>query len=551
METLQLAGTLLGGLGIFLVAISMMTDGLKLAAGSSLRRVLGVWTKTPQRGIAAGFCMTALVQSSSAVTVASLGFVNAGLITMHQALGIVYGANVGTTITGWLVAAVGFKFNIQAIALPLIGIGALMKLLLPRSRLASAGMALVGFGLFFIGIDILKGAFEHIVAAFDLSQFTAEGINGMLTFLLVGMVMTTLTQSSSASIALTITAAASGMIGLYAAGAMVIGANVGTTSTSMLASIGATANAKRVAAAQVIFNVFTAMVAFAVLPVLFYLINHFTALFGVTADPALSLALFHTLFNILGVLLIFPLNDRLAGFLMKRFCSAEETASRPRFLDNTIAQTPELAINALLLESKLVADKVLAQFDKCLLPTDKLAVEQALHAVQSLCQQISLFIVSVEQSALSSQTTSLLAKLMRIEQYLFTCSHCVEQLTEHAPYKQLAEHHDLHAQLNEYQAQLSHFMKTSLHGQNVTPTELLLAQEALQRLHDDVKDDLILAGTHASLAIDKMVSNINTLAEMWQLSQQWHKAMLLIHAIEAQLELPQSSIQSSEHSTTA
>ncbi|MEK0161065.1 Na/Pi cotransporter family protein [Pseudoalteromonas piscicida] len=540
METLQLAGTLLGGLGIFLVAISMMTDGLKLAAGSSLRRVLGVWTKTPPRGIASGFCMTALVQSSSAVTVASLGFVNAGLITMHQALGIVYGANVGTTITGWLVAAVGFKFNIQAIALPLIGIGALMKLLLPRSRLASAGMALVGFGLFFIGIDILKGAFEHIVAAFDLSQFTAEGISGMLTFLLVGMVMTTLTQSSSASIALTITAAASGMIGLYAAGAMVIGANVGTTSTSILASIGATSNAKRVAAAQVIFNVFTAMVAFAVLPVLFYLINHFTALFGVTADPALSLALFHTLFNILGVLLIFPLNDRLAGFLMKRFCSAEETASRPRFLDNTIAQTPELAINALLLESKLVADKVLAQFDKCLLPTDKLAVEQALHAVQSLCQQISLFIVSVEQSALSPQTTSLLAKLMRIEQYLFTCSHCVEQLVEHSPYKQLAEHHDLHAQLNEYQAQLSHFMKTSLHEQSVTPAELSLAQETLQRLHDDVKDDLILAGTHASLAIDKMVSNINTLTEMWQLSQQWHKAMLLIHAIEAQLSPSQA-----------
>ncbi|MGA4605720.1 hypothetical protein [Pseudoalteromonas maricaloris] len=106
---------------------------------------------------------------------------------------------------------------------------------------------------------------------------------------------------------------------------------------------------------------------------------------------------------------------------------------------------------------------------------------------------------------------------MRIEQYLFTCSHCVEQLTEHAPYKQLAEHHDLHAQLNEYQAQLSYFMKTSLHGQSVTPAELLQAQETLQRLHDDVKDDLILAGTHASLAIDKMVSNINTLAEMWQL----------------------------------
>ncbi|WP_242441688.1 Na/Pi cotransporter family protein [Pseudoalteromonas piscicida] len=500
-----------------------------------------MWTKTPQRGIASGFCMTALVQSSSAVTVASLGFVNAGLITMHQALGIVYGANIGTTITGWLVAAVGFKFNIQAIALPLIGIGALMKLLRPRSRLAYAGMALVGFGLFFIGIDILKGAFEHVVATFDLSQFTAEGVSGMLTFLLLGIVMTTLTQSSSASIALTITAAASGMIDLYAAGAMVIGANVGTTSTSILAAIGATSNAKRVAAAQVMFNVLTAVVAFAVLPVLFYLIAQFTALFNLTADPALSLALFHTLFNLLGVLLIFPLNDKLAGFLMKRFCSAEETASRPRFLDKTIAQTPELATNALLLESKLVADKILAQFDKCLLPTDKLTTEQSLHAIQALCQQISTFIVSVEQSALSAETTSVLAKFMRIEQYLFTCSHCVEKLVEQSPYRKLADHHELYAQLSEYQAQLSHFMKTSLHQQSITPTALEQAKSELQQLHDDVKDDLILAGTNATLAIDNMVSNINSLSEMWQLSQQWHKAMLLVRIIDAQLSLPNSA----------
>ena len=192
METITLLGTLLGGIGIFLVAINMMTDGLKLAAGESLRHVLATWTKTPQRGVAAGFCMTALVQSSSAVTVASLGFVNAGLITMYQALGVVYGANVGTTITGWLVAAVGFKFNIQAIALPLIGFGALLKLLRPQTRLAATGIALVGFGLFFIGVDVLKGAFESVVATFDLSALEADGLTGMVTFLLVGIVMTTL-----------------------------------------------------------------------------------------------------------------------------------------------------------------------------------------------------------------------------------------------------------------------------------------------------------------------------------------------------------------------
>ena len=159
METIKIAGTLLGGLGLFLLAIGMMTDGLKLAAGSALRQLLSEWSRTPLRGILSGFMMTAVVQSSSAVTVASLGFVNAGLISMRQALGIVYGANVGTTVTGWLVALIGFKLNIHAFALPRIGVGMLIKLVKQHGQAASFGLALVGFGLFFVGIDVLKNAF--------------------------------------------------------------------------------------------------------------------------------------------------------------------------------------------------------------------------------------------------------------------------------------------------------------------------------------------------------------------------------------------------------
>ncbi len=260
MEHLLLLGNIIGGLGLFLLAIGMMTDGLKLAAGNALRTLLAKWSKTPLRGVMSGAAMTALVQSSSAVTVASLGFVNAGLLSMRHALGIVYGANIGTTMTGWLVALVGFKINIQVIALPMIGAGMLLKLLRPNSRLASAGVALAGFGLFFVGIDTLKLAFEGMVSTFDLGQFTASGVSGFLLYLALGFAMTVLTQSSSASIALTITAATSGMVGIYAAGAMVIGANIGTTSTAIFASIGATSSAKRVASAQVIFNVATAIV---------------------------------------------------------------------------------------------------------------------------------------------------------------------------------------------------------------------------------------------------------------------------------------------------
>ena len=183
MDSIVLLGNIIGGLGLFLLAIGMMTDGLKLAAGNALRTLLAKWSKTPFRGVLSGAAMTALVQSSSAVTVASLGFVNAGLLSMRHALGIVYGANIGTTMTGWLVALVGFKLNIQAVALPMIGVGMILKLLKPNSRLASLGIAIAGFGLFFVGIDSLKTAFEGIVSTFDLSQFQASGIEGFLMYL--------------------------------------------------------------------------------------------------------------------------------------------------------------------------------------------------------------------------------------------------------------------------------------------------------------------------------------------------------------------------------
>ena len=146
-------GMLAGGIGLFLLAVRMITDGLKLAAGGKLRDLLGHWTYTHTRGIFTGLAVTALVQSSSAVTVATIGFVNAGLLSLYQSLGVIYGANIGTTMTGWLVSLVGFNIKIEAFALPLIGIGMLLRLARGSSRLGSLGEALAGFGLFFVGID--------------------------------------------------------------------------------------------------------------------------------------------------------------------------------------------------------------------------------------------------------------------------------------------------------------------------------------------------------------------------------------------------------------
>ena len=174
-QTIIITGMLLGGLGMFLLAVTMITDGLKATAGPALREMLSNWTRSPLHGIFSGVAITAIVQSSSAVTVATIGFVNAGIINMRQALGIVYGSNIGTTMTGWLVAIIGFKINVDAFALPMIGLGMILKLTGGENKRASIGLALVGFGLFFIGIDVLKDAFGGLVETIDLAKFTVDG----------------------------------------------------------------------------------------------------------------------------------------------------------------------------------------------------------------------------------------------------------------------------------------------------------------------------------------------------------------------------------------
>ena len=430
LEIIATAGTLIGGLGLFILAISMMTDGLKLAAGSSLRDLLSNWTNTPLKGIFSGVLMTAIVQSSSVVTVASIGFVNAGLLSMRQALGVVYGANIGTTMTGWLVAFAGFKIDIHSVALPIIGIGMLLKLIKGQGRLASLGLALVGFGLFFIGVDVLKNAFEGFVHVFDLSQVHVDGIGGVFVFTFIGIVMTILTQSSSASIALTITAASTGVVDIYGAAAMVIGANIGTTSTALFASLGATSNAKRVAIAQVIFNSATAIVAFLMLPFLFYGIDLFSSVLNLEADTSVSLAMFHSAFNILGVVLIFPFTNKMAFFLERRFSSWEEQESHSRYLDKTIAMTPDLAVNALVLEMKSIAQRVSnlsRQAIHCESQQVKTFSEQA-SVIKHLLENVSQFIVGVERAQLTEETTRDLATIMRIEQYFLVCTQSSERL---------------------------------------------------------------------------------------------------------------------------
>ena len=350
-EMIGLLGPLLGGLGLFMLGMAILTDGLKLAAGGALTSILSAWTRTRLRGLVTGTFITSVMQSSSAVTVAVIGFVNAGLLTLSQAMWVVFGANLGTTMTGWLVSQIGLRLDWAAIALPLVGLGMLAGLALKgRPRLGGAVRAVGGFGLFFLGIGVLQEAFSGLgpqIAGLPLAE---AGLLGIAAFLLAGAVLTTLTQSSSAAMVIILTASAGGALPLELAAAAVIGANLGTTSTALLATIGATPAASRVAMAHVAFNAVTALGALLLLPSMLWVSEAVLDGVGILDDGPALLAAFHTLFNLLGILIIWPLAPWLARWLSTLYRSEDEELARPAFLDSNLTGTPSLALRALVLE---------------------------------------------------------------------------------------------------------------------------------------------------------------------------------------------------------
>ncbi len=338
----------LGALGLFLMGMWLMTEGLKIAGGKALSHLLSQWTSNRLRGLLSGVAITALVQSSSAVTVATLGFVNAGLLNFRKAVWVVFGSNLGTTFTAWIVTLFGFSFKIDHFALPLVGLGAALKLFHPKTTGKSFGTAIAGFGILFLGIAALQEHFSVLTQSFDVQAILDASGSPTLLALLIGFALTVLTQSSSAGIAIILTAVASNIITVESAAAAVIGANLGTTSTALLASIGATADAKRLAWAHVSFNIITGIVAFVALPFFWWIIGFIAAAGHVDGNPTLMLAIFHTFFNGLGIILMWPLENRLSRKLLSLFHEEKEVIHTR--LDKNVLGVPDLAIRSVRIE---------------------------------------------------------------------------------------------------------------------------------------------------------------------------------------------------------
>ncbi len=521
MSMLGIIGGLAGGLGLFLLAIHMITEGLKAAAGTSLRRVLNRWTNTPGRGLLFGITITALVQSSSAVTVAAIGFVNAGLLTLWQTLGVVFGANVGTTMTGWLVAAVGFEIKISLFALPLIGAGMLLRLTGPGTRRGALGEALAGFGLFFIGIDALQTAFAGMAAQFDIGSLSTRGLAGMPLYLGMGFIMTVLTQSSSAALAIVLTAATGGVLALPAAAAMIVGANVGTTSTAGLAVIGATPNAKRVAAAHIVFNLLTGVVALALLPVLLSLAQAAGRTLGLADAPAVSLALFHTVFNVLGVLLMWPLAGRLAAWLATRFRTAEEIEAQPRYLDRTMLATPALAVDAFGMELGRVAaiaqDMAQAALSAEGVQTDRLRRDRT--TLERLLMTIGDYVTRIQRGSLSAETAEQLPIVLRTGQYFSAVSDLAIAVAGTQEGLSPVTDPELLDQLNRFKADAAKLLE-----QAGPEAEWALQYSDLlddvQRHYQLLKSALLRLGAEGRIKIDQMNTLLEQVSRIRRLTEQ-------------------------------
>lgn len=341
---LELLGQIIGGVGLFLIGTELLRRGFEESAGHSLRRILSDFTDHTFKGVIAGFVVSSAVQSATALIFTLIGFVNARLLKLKQAVAVVYGANLGKITIVLIITALGFKFNIASYALPILGAGAFLKIFFKRKK-AGFATALMGFGLIFLGIATLKASISLINQEIDMRHVDVIGQKGILIYLLTGMLVTFVTQSSTSAIVLTLSALDGGLISITNAVALVIGENFGTTSSSLMASLGTSPAAKRLSMAHVVYNLCSTVIGFAMLEIL-VLTNHMDWLVNSAGDTTVGFTVFYCCYIFLTLLAMLPLKVRLVHWLEDHFHDAKALGS-PKFIDNAKVYHPAAAVQAL------------------------------------------------------------------------------------------------------------------------------------------------------------------------------------------------------------
>jgi phosphate:Na+ symporter len=339
------------GVAIFLFGMLSLEEGFKAFTGGLLEKILKKTTTGLWKSMSFGVVTTTLMQSSSLVSVITISFLSAGLITLASGIGIIFGANLGTTTGAWLVAGFGLKVNIAAYAMPMLVFGIIL-VFQNSKQLKGIGYVLAGLGFLLLGIHYMKEGFETFREHIDLTKYALTGLAGLLLYTLIGIAATVIMQSSHATLVLIITALASQQITYENALALAIGSNVGTTITAIIGSLSANINGKRLAVAHVVFNVTTGLVAIILISQLIGIVDWISTKLNIDSDNyTLKLAVFHTLFNLLGISLMLPFIGKLVTVITRLLPEKEHTVAEPLYLHNVAYELPETALEAVRKET--------------------------------------------------------------------------------------------------------------------------------------------------------------------------------------------------------
>jgi len=433
----KIASQVVGGLGVFLLGMKYMSEGLQAVSGERLRKIIGAVTNNRVMGVILGVLITCLVQSSSVTTVMVVGFVNSGIMTLMQAIGVIFGANIGTTITGWILV-----LKIGKYGLPILGIAAFFFLFSKKDRLRYIGMTIMGIGMVFFGLELMKNGFKPVrgLEGFEawFQAFQATSFLGIAKTALVGCILTVIVQSSSATLGITIGLAATGVIEFQTAAALVMGENIGTTITAWLASLGTTTTAKRAAYAHVLFNVIGTLWFILLFP---FAINTLSGLVASKTgfDPreisidtmpedqfgmiiTAGIALVHTSFNVANVIIFLPFAGLLAKLVTKLVPEKEtKEASHLTYLDVRMLDTPSLGIVQSQGQLNFMAESVegmMGQLKTCLDGEGDTKLEgkifQREEILDNVQKEIFLFLSNMVSGQVPHETTHMAHMQMRI-----------------------------------------------------------------------------------------------------------------------------------------
>ncbi|OAN64667.1 Na/Pi cotransporter [Balneola sp. EhC07] len=432
---------LMGSLGFFIYGMKVMSEGIQKVAGTKMRQILRSMTSNRFKGVLTGFALTALVQSSSATTVLVVSFVNAGLLALVESIGVIMGANIGTTITAWLISIIGFKVKISAYALPIIAIG-FPLLFMSKSKTKSWAEVLIGFALLFIGLSYLKESVPDLKANPEILEFLAQytdlGFLSTLLFVGIGTILTVTVQSSSAAMALTLVMANNGWIPFDLAAAMVLGENIGTTITANLAALVANIHAKRAAAAHFIFNIFGVIWVILLMPFMLDFIdaymtsNYDASPFNDPESIPIALSIFHTVFNILNTLFLIGFVGFIAKTVIKMIPSKGEDDEEfhLEYIGTGMMQTAELSLEEATKETAKFGEITarMSEFLRELVETDKPKRQKKLlkkikkyeEITDRIDDELATYLMKVSEGSLSDESTRKVSHLLNISNNLET-----------------------------------------------------------------------------------------------------------------------------------